>query len=262
MIPFRDFRNSLQNPRKTADAWYGKWIMRRVSIYVTWLFVRLGLGPNLVTFLSLLFALMGIASLAAGKFGIGILALNFWYLLDHVDGELARLRNVSSLSGTFFDTVINFLVQPFTFLGWSIGLAPQMGWQTLFWGMAAASGSLMLMAIPMTEEAVLFNQSIKTKVTFQRSAAPNSLGIEKERSIFRRIYGFIHTLVTYPWVLVFMTLECLIFLIIKNNSLVYVFSYRFLILYAFLATVVWISQLVYKVYFQTLDRSWKPVSGI
>lgn len=261
MIRFRDLRVSLQGPRKTADAWYGKWVIRRVSIYVTWFLAQLGLRANHVTLLSLMFALIGIANLAYGNFTIGILGLNFWYLLDHVDGEMARLRNESSLSGTFFDTVINFLIQPFTFLGLCVGLVQETGWQTLFWGLVAASGSLMLLAIPMTEEAVLFNESIKRRVVYQRVAGQNSAGTQK-RGLFRRGYRLLHTSVTYPSVLLIMTVGYLMPAILMNDPLHrFVFFYRFLIVYAFAVTAVWVTQLFYKVYFRVLDRSWKSASG-
>lgn len=261
MIPFKELRASLQTPRKTADAWYGKWVIRRISIYITWLFARLGFGPNQTTFLSLVCALIGIFNFTQGNFAIGVLGINLWYLLDHVDGEIARLRNDTSLAGTFFDTVINFLIQPFTFLGLCVGLGPRTGWEALYWGMIAALGSLMLLAIPMTEEAVLFNESIKRKVTYQKNGHRNS-SKAKDRDFFRRGYGLIHTLVTYPCVLLIMTTGYLVFLILTNNSLHQaIFLYRLLIVYACVVTFIWVSQLFYKVYFRTLDRYWKPISG-
>lgn len=259
MVQFRELRTSLQGPRKMADAWYGKWVIRRISIYITWLFARLGLGPNRVTFLSLVFGLIGIASLAKGHFTIGILGLNLWYLLDHVDGEMARLRNDMSLAGTFFDTVINFLIQPFTFLGLCVGLGPQTEWKTLYWGIVAAIGSLMLLAIPMTEEAVLFNESIKKKIAYEKNASHSSEA--KGRSVLRRGYSLLHTFITYPFVLLTMTVGYLGLLIFTDHILYHtIFFYRFLIVYACLVTAVWIPQLFYKVYFRTLDCCWKPIS--
>lgn len=261
MIQFRDLRASLQGPRKSADAWYGKWVIRRISIYVTWTLAQLGLGPNQVTLLSLVFAFIGVASLTFGNFAVAILGINLWYLFDHVDGEMARLRNEISLSGTFFDTVINFLIQPFTFICLGIGLAERTGWSTLYYGVIAALGSLMLLAIPMTEEAVLFNESIKKRHTYQRTNAQGSDGIQK-RDFFRKGYGLLHTFVTYPFFLFVMTFGYLLLFILSRNLLPrFTFLYWILILYALLVTFIWVSQLFYKIYFRTLDRYWKPISG-
>lgn len=260
-MQFRELRAMLQAPRKTADTWYGKWVMRRISIYITWAFSLLGLRPNHVTFLSLVFALIGIKNLMWSNLAIGILGLNLWYLFDHVDGEIARLRKETSLSGTFFDTVINFLVQPFTFLGLAVGLVPQTGWGTLYWGFVAAMGSLMLLAIPMTEESILFNESTKQKFVYQKMGAVSSLEIQGQ-NLFRKSYRFTHTLVTYPYVLFLMTFGYLVLLFLNRDFLRQsVFFYRFLIVYAFVVTLIWVSQLFYKVYFRTLDRFWKSESG-
>ncbi len=259
MIPFREFRTLLQKPRQSADAWYGKWMARRLSIYVTWFFAHLGLGANQATLLSLVFALIGIASLALGHFALGILSINVWYVLDHVDGELARLRKSSSLGGTFFDTVINFLIQPFTFLGWCFGLIPYFGNEVLLWGALAASGSLMLIAIPITEEAVLFNEVRKTGATFQKTGKSGSSGIEKQ-NLVKKMYTLIHTFATFPSILCILTVGYFLLLIFTRDSEFHIyFLHRLLMIDAFLVTAIWILELVYKIYFQPLDGRWKSV---
>lgn len=259
-MSFRELRITLQAPRKTADTLYGKWVMRRFSIYLTYFFSLMGLKPNQVTLISFVFGFVGIAGITQGNFVQGLLGLNLWYLFDHVDGEMARLRQETSLSGTFFDTIINFLIQPTTFFGLAVAIVgqTQTGWELLYWGLAAAVGSLMLLAIPMTEEAILFNESIKKKISFEKMSTQRS---EREQrwSLFRKSYSLVHTTVTYPYVLCVMTLGYIMFALLGNpiNFLCW-----FLIVYTVLVTLIWISQLVYKIHFRTLDRNWKPISGV
>ena len=232
---------------------------RRLSIYVTWFFAHLGLGANQVTLLSLVFALIGIVNLALGHFAVGILAINIWYTLDHVDGELARLRKSSSLGGTFFDTVINFLIQPFTFLGWCFGLIPYAGTEILLWGTLAALGSLMLIAIPITEEAVLFNEVRKTGTIFQKTSQLGYSGIEK-RGLVKKVYTLIHTFATFPSILCILTIGYFLVLVLNHDPEFHIhFLYRLLMVDAFLLTAIWILELVYKIYFHPLDGRWKSI---
>lgn len=92
----------------------GNWMARRVSrpmaLRVTWLIAPLGLPADLMT----LFAwAVGLAATVAFAFGqpygwvIGAVLLQLWYLLDHVDGQLARLYGTESLDGAGLDYLMH-----------------------------------------------------------------------------------------------------------------------------------------------------------
>jgi phosphatidylglycerophosphate synthase len=73
--------------------------------------------PNLVTLLGLVTAAGGAAALGAGWNIVGGVALLVVAALDHVDGELARLRNATSRFGEAFDAVIDRYVDAVTLGG-------------------------------------------------------------------------------------------------------------------------------------------------
>jgi len=66
-----------------------------------------------VTLMSLVIALVGVVCLAIPSnsiFLLGTILLQLWYLLDHVDGQIARYRKTASLTGRFFDYVTHHII--------------------------------------------------------------------------------------------------------------------------------------------------------
>lgn len=102
--------------KNTTDPfWLSRWVYRPISIYLTWLAIRLHLRANTVTLLSA-FALFA-AALCMGvskplAWVIGGLLVNLYFVLDHVDGELGRyeqtvLHQSAGMSGLFYDTAVH-----------------------------------------------------------------------------------------------------------------------------------------------------------
>lgn len=64
------------------------------------------------------------------------------YVLDNCDGEIARLRNLSSRFGAWFETVADWLVHAALFLGLGLGVRTATGEAEWLWlGVAAAGGA-------------------------------------------------------------------------------------------------------------------------
>ena len=96
----------------------------KLSIYFTWIFLRLGLSANAVTILSGISSIIGGFLLASKSIWIvilGILFLHLYYLLDYSDGEVARYNNKDSISGWFLDWYMLFVRDAAMFTGLSIG---------------------------------------------------------------------------------------------------------------------------------------------
>lgn len=85
----------------------------RLAVPLTRFLHRLGLGPTHVTLLSFLFSLSGLAVAVVGV-GVGRLVgaglLFVGLVLDHSDGQLARLSGKSTPWGAFLDTALDFFV--------------------------------------------------------------------------------------------------------------------------------------------------------
>ena len=91
---------------------------RQLSIHITRLLLRTGVRPNAVTLCMLVVAAVGIALMAAPGLAAnaaGGALLYFGFLLDKVDGELARCRHETSLRGILLDRFHHRLVEPTLF---------------------------------------------------------------------------------------------------------------------------------------------------
>jgi len=190
----------------------------------------------------------GVFFLACGQWALGLLGLNLWYLFDHVDGEIARYTGKSSLSGYFFDTVVNFFVQPLTFLALGIGLRGPLG-MTL--GFVAMFGYMMLSLIPMCQDCILL-QEYRKKGSVPARGLRKHDGASGQSDFLRRLFAFVHYMTTYPTFLLAVSVACLLFVlprIVEASFLMNVF----LTVYAGAITFVWISQLVYKILSKQLD---------
>ena len=92
-----------------------KYIFRKISIYFTIVAIKLGLTANQATFLSLLAALGSLYFLmfnTARDLLAAAVLIFLYYILDHVDGELARYhiatgRQTPSLQGHYFDLLVH-----------------------------------------------------------------------------------------------------------------------------------------------------------
>ena len=85
---------------------------RYVSIYVTACLVRTPISANALTVLSIITGLGGSLVLAAlPDFSlVGVALLYASFLLDQVDGEVARYRNATSLSGSYLDELRHIFI--------------------------------------------------------------------------------------------------------------------------------------------------------
>ncbi len=127
----------------------GNWMARRITrpaaLRVTMVVAPWGVSANMATLAAWACGIAAAATFAWGTvwgwlLGAGLLQL--WYLLDHVDGQLARLRRTASLDGVQLDYLMHHTLNLLVPLGIGFGLASQTAeplWMMagLGWGMAA-----------------------------------------------------------------------------------------------------------------------------
>lgn len=120
----QDLNRLCQKPRyKEVGNWMVRHVLRDLALPITWLLLHTNISANQVTLISLLVGLAGIFLFALplkGFFLVGALLLQLWYLLDHVDGQIARYRKTACLTGRFFDFLTHHLIHGVIFfsLGW------------------------------------------------------------------------------------------------------------------------------------------------
>jgi hypothetical protein len=129
MLPLAELERRCQKPdHRRVGNWMARRIARPLALRVTRVVLPLGIGAHALTLAALLTALAGAAACAAGTPAgllLGALLLQVWYLLDHVDGQVARFRRTESLDGAALDYLMHHLVNvtlPFG-IGWGLFVA-------------------------------------------------------------------------------------------------------------------------------------------
>lgn len=90
--------------------WFARRIVRPVALRITWLLLPTNCSAHAVTLAALTAALVGTYLLAQGTTGCLVMAAvawQAWYLLDHVDGQVARWRGTATLDGTQLDYLMH-----------------------------------------------------------------------------------------------------------------------------------------------------------
>lgn len=108
--------------------WFDKNVTRKISIYITYLMIKLKLTPNQITFLTLIIGIVGGIFIATGDeiyWLLGFLLLYFSVILDAVDGELARFYNKVSELGRYLDLFVGYILHKYILLTISIGIYVQ-----------------------------------------------------------------------------------------------------------------------------------------
>jgi len=124
---------------------YAKYLIRPISIWFTWIFVRTPLTANHVTIIQEIFGFIGAVLFACGRFALGTLFLQIGFIMDNSDGEVARWKNQQSEQGKFLDLIGHMVIIPFYFFGLGLGLYLQQGYLiTLIMGFFAGLFSLKL----------------------------------------------------------------------------------------------------------------------
>ncbi|ACM23251.1 CDP-alcohol phosphatidyltransferase family protein [Thermotoga neapolitana] len=134
--------------RKTTDGWISSLLNRRISTRITNFILKRNwnVTPNQMSFVSFLIGMIAFPFYLIKMPWLAAIFIQISSILDGVDGEIARARNMSSNWGAFFDTMLDRFVDIFAVLGVSIYgyLEGGLSFSLLLWSILSVSGSLMV----------------------------------------------------------------------------------------------------------------------
>lgn len=150
-------------------------LTRHLSFRLTPILAATPITPNQITGLSLGFGLAGAACFALGTWEwamIGGVLLIACYTLDNCDGEIARIKGLSSAWGARFDDLADWLVDGAFFAGLGYGIWMARGDILWFWlGLAATAGATIDYAIDLVMHARAAKEAPQTAT--REAAATN-----------------------------------------------------------------------------------------
>jgi phosphatidylglycerophosphate synthase len=121
---FSDFsKKAFPKEKLNIDPFLSRYY-RPLSLRISWYLFRSGIKPNSVTFAQIFIGLLGCYLIVSLQnqigFLLGILFLHSAYVLDCVDGEIARVTQTESLQGLFLDKFAHAITMPCIFM--SVGI--------------------------------------------------------------------------------------------------------------------------------------------
>lgn len=139
-------RALLQSLRRPHDGLGDRFVIRPISLRLTALLCRLGATPNQVTCANILIGLVACAfaagSTSTARITAGV-AIILQVILDSCDGELARLRYMSSKLGMWLDNVSDDVIDALFLVALGVGVGGP--WLYVGLGAALAKGTVALM---------------------------------------------------------------------------------------------------------------------
>ena len=134
-LEWQDYRRRALKPDATRlGTWTARRLGRPVALRITRIVEPLGMRAHQATATAALSAFAAAVLLGIGTWWSWLAAallLHGWYLLDHVDGQLARLRRTASLDGTMLDYAMHHSWNVLVPAACGFGLAQANG--QLFW---------------------------------------------------------------------------------------------------------------------------------
>ena len=167
---------------------------RLFSIYITKYLLYLNVSANFISILGLIFGIVGSIYFYFGKFLIGGIIMQLWFLMDTLDGELARYyynkgKEKNYLTkGDYLDFNSHHLVHSLVFIGMSLGLYNlNKDIKMIYCGIAVLFALLLNELIDLNRIKVLFYKNANNRIKLKADK------IKEERSFLKKfmvIYTF------------------------------------------------------------------------
>ncbi|MGK4584418.1 CDP-alcohol phosphatidyltransferase family protein [Kitasatospora sp. HPMI-4] len=189
--------------RRSAEHWAGRWYMRKISLRITRVLSTMtAITPNGLTYLMMFTGILaGAALVIPGIAGavLGAFLIQVYLLLDCVDGEVARWRRQTSLTGVYLDRVGHYMSEAALLTGLGLrasDLLHRQGhashWEWAFLGTLAALGAILIKS----ETDLVDVARARSGMTAVEDSAsvPRSSGVAKARRAasflkFHRLVG-------------------------------------------------------------------------
>lgn len=103
---------SLPDSKNKQDPYIVQYFIRPISFLITWIFLRINITANQVSYISALVCVISAIALAFGSETIqfwGVIGLNIFSILDAVDGNIARVKVTENKYGGWADALSGYI---------------------------------------------------------------------------------------------------------------------------------------------------------
>jgi phosphatidylglycerophosphate synthase len=172
-----DIHASLPPEKAGQDGLWTRFVLRPISMPVSWAALKMGFSANAVSYISVLFSLAGGVLFSFPGYwipGAGAVLFNVFSVLDCADGNIARVTKTASPWGAWADAVMGFIAYTAVFFSTGIYLFLR----TAFWpallitGLSSSANLLTRVAYQIYKNIV--GEKAHGSVSFERKLAENA----------------------------------------------------------------------------------------
>jgi len=257
--PLNELRVKCQKPQyKEVGNWMVRTFLRDAALPCTRLLLHTNITANQVTFVSLIIGILGFFCFAIEGpvyFVLGSFLLQFWYYLDHVDGQLARYYGKASLTGRFFDFITHHIIHApiYFFLGiYCYYLSGS--FLFVLWGFVTSFSLMIFNLVNDTKYKTFFERLEKNnQITLKHLSNPSSQssGV-KSRPILKKGFSFIHKANEIHVLMNVLTLSSLLQLLIPTLD----FRFFLFFFYGITAPLLAVAKITYIISRQKIDEDY------
>lgn len=260
----KELNKICQKPRyKEAGNWMVRHILRDAALPVTWLLLHTPVTANQVTLVSLLIGLLGIFFLSipsSALFLAGSLLLQFWYYLDHVDGQIARYRKTACLTGRFFDFLTHHIIHGVIFF--SLGFYAFHATGLIFFILVGALASFSIMIFNLLQdtkyktffEKMMAAKTVQIKGPNDKVPSEDGNGPKKKNGIFSTVFSFFHKLSEIHVLMNILTSASIFQAVTKSP---YDLRLPLLVVYGLITPLLAVSKSVYWIKYRKIDADFE-----
>ena len=223
------------------------------------------ISPNQITLLSIAIGIISSIMFAVAiptYFLAGALILELYYVLDAVDGQLARYKKLSSMTGGYFDYISNYIVPPCVFFCIGLGLVRHSGDILPIVFAFSASVSVSLISILSECKYNVFISALKKASSVKvKKVAGERKNVEKS-PILRNLFSLLHKLCTYPTIMNIIVLVAVLNLFIpdfKIASFEFSLPYVLVIFSGLSCPLVFFAKLAYIIKTRGVEKEFSEV---
>lgn len=247
-----ELRRICQEPKERSSyrmCWFEKNVTRKISIYLTKLFLKVGISANQATLINFLVIITSGAVLTLANpsyWLIGLLLACLSFVLDCTDGEIARYNKSASPIGAYLDYVLGLFTFPYILACMSFGIYNSLHSFAIFiFGFLAVICYLLNDVLELLSFYIFHEMKPQGKATKVAEVTEEPTLIRYGRVIFRILFN-VPGLEFIPAALLVTVIDCFIAPFTINSL---TFNARFAYLIAFgLAALAPIIEKVYNVF--------------
>jgi phosphatidylglycerophosphate synthase len=247
---------------------YPRYVTHKISIRIVKLLLHSSITPNQITLFSIVVGLISSIMFVTAipiYFFMGALILELYYIIDAVDGQLARYKKLSSMTGGYFDYVSNYIVHPCVFFCIGLGLVRHSGDILPIVFAFSASVSVSLISIFSECKYNVFVTAIKKASSVKIKKTVGEQKNAQKLSLLRYLFSLLHKLCTYPTImniLVIVSVLNLFFPEMKIATFEFSLPYILVIFYGLCCPLVFFVKLTYVVKTRGVDKEFSEVFEI